>query len=88
MRYAVVIEKAGSGYSGYVPDLPGCVAAGGERGIGPGRIGRSDPVPSRRVAGGRRGGAFSGKFGGMGGGVGRGSPRRLARRDEPRPTAH
>jgi predicted RNase H-like HicB family nuclease len=29
MRYAVVIEKAGSGYSGYVPDLPGCVAAGG-----------------------------------------------------------
>ena len=28
MRYAVVIEKAGSGYSGYVPDLPGCVAAG------------------------------------------------------------
>lgn len=28
MRYAVVIEKAGTGYSGYVPDLPGCVAAG------------------------------------------------------------
>ena len=28
MRYAVVIEKAGRGYSGYVPDLPGCVAAG------------------------------------------------------------
>lgn len=28
MRYAIVIEKAGSGYSGYVPDLPGCVAAG------------------------------------------------------------
>lgn len=28
MRYAVVIEKAGKGYSGYVPDLPGCVAAG------------------------------------------------------------
>ncbi len=27
MRYAVVIEKAGKGYSGYVPDLPGCVAA-------------------------------------------------------------
>ena len=27
MRYAVVIEKAGAGYSGYVPDLPGCVAA-------------------------------------------------------------
>ena len=28
MRYAVVIEKEGSGYCGYVPDLPGCVAAG------------------------------------------------------------
>ncbi len=28
MRYAVVIEKVGMGHSGYVPDLPGCVAAG------------------------------------------------------------
>jgi predicted RNase H-like HicB family nuclease len=28
MRYAVVIGTAGAGYSGYVPDLPGCVAAG------------------------------------------------------------
>jgi predicted RNase H-like HicB family nuclease len=28
MRFAVVIEKAGAGYSGYVPDLPGCVATG------------------------------------------------------------
>lgn len=28
MRYAVVIEKAGQDYSGYVPDLPGCVATG------------------------------------------------------------
>jgi predicted RNase H-like HicB family nuclease len=27
MRYAIVIEKAGGNYSGYVPDLPGCVAA-------------------------------------------------------------
>lgn len=26
MRYAVVIEKAGSNYSAYVPDLPGCIA--------------------------------------------------------------
>ncbi len=32
MRYAVVIEKAGPGYSGYVPDLPGCVAAGASMG--------------------------------------------------------
>ena len=28
MKYAVVIEKAKSNYSAYVPDLPGCVAAG------------------------------------------------------------
>jgi predicted RNase H-like HicB family nuclease len=28
MRYAVVIEKVGENYSGYVPDLPGCVATG------------------------------------------------------------
>jgi predicted RNase H-like HicB family nuclease len=28
MRYAVVIGTAGARYSGYVPDLPGCVAAG------------------------------------------------------------
>jgi predicted RNase H-like HicB family nuclease len=27
MRYAVVVEKAASNYSAYVPDLPGCVAA-------------------------------------------------------------
>ena len=25
--YAVVIEPAGNGFSAYVPDLPGCVAA-------------------------------------------------------------
>jgi predicted RNase H-like HicB family nuclease len=28
MRYAIVIEKATSNYSAYVPDLPGCVATG------------------------------------------------------------
>ena len=28
MTYAVVIERTDNGYSGYVPDLPGCVAAG------------------------------------------------------------
>jgi predicted RNase H-like HicB family nuclease len=27
-RYAIVIEKAPSNYSAYVPDLPGCVATG------------------------------------------------------------
>jgi predicted RNase H-like HicB family nuclease len=28
MRYAIVIEKAGENFSGYAPDLPGCVATG------------------------------------------------------------
>lgn len=28
MRYAIVIENAGSNLSAYVPDLPGCVATG------------------------------------------------------------
>jgi predicted RNase H-like HicB family nuclease len=28
MRYAIVIEKAANNYSGYVPDLPGCIATG------------------------------------------------------------
>ena len=26
MRYAIVIEKAETNYSAYVPDLPGCIA--------------------------------------------------------------
>jgi len=26
MRYAIVIENAGTNYSAYVPDLPGCIA--------------------------------------------------------------
>ena len=29
--YTVVTEKTGNGYSAYVPDLPGCVAAGDTR---------------------------------------------------------
>lgn len=29
MKYAVVFEKSTTGYGAYVPDLPGCVAAGG-----------------------------------------------------------
>ena len=28
MKYAVVIEQAGSNFSAYVPDLQGCVATG------------------------------------------------------------
>ena len=29
MKYAVIYEKTPTGYSAYVPDLPGCVAAAG-----------------------------------------------------------
>ena len=32
MKYAVVIENAGRNFSAYVPDLPGCVAAGESKG--------------------------------------------------------
>ena len=28
MRYAIVIENAGTNFSAYVPDLPGCIATG------------------------------------------------------------
>ncbi|MBI2834440.1 MAG: type II toxin-antitoxin system HicB family antitoxin [Acidobacteria bacterium] len=28
MRFTAVIEKTNTGFSAYVPDLPGCVAAG------------------------------------------------------------
>jgi len=28
MRYAIIIEKDADGCSAYVPDLPGCIAAG------------------------------------------------------------
>ena len=31
MRYLVVVEKSPSSYGAYVPDLPGCVVAGGSR---------------------------------------------------------
>ena len=31
MRYLVVVEKGKLGYGAYVPDLPGCVAAGDSR---------------------------------------------------------
>lgn len=31
MKYAVVIEQGASGFGAYVPDLPGCVAAGDTR---------------------------------------------------------
>jgi predicted RNase H-like HicB family nuclease len=28
MRYAIVIEKTATGFSAFVPDLPGCIATG------------------------------------------------------------
>lgn len=28
MKYVVIIEKTNSGYSAYVPDLPGCITVG------------------------------------------------------------
>jgi predicted RNase H-like HicB family nuclease len=31
MEYAIIIEKTATGYSAYVPDLPGCAAAGETR---------------------------------------------------------
>ncbi|PKB68023.1 MAG: hypothetical protein BZY81_03230 [SAR202 cluster bacterium Io17-Chloro-G4] len=31
MKYVVVYEQTPTGWSAYVPDLPGCVAAGKER---------------------------------------------------------
>ena len=31
MKYAVIYEKTATGYSAYVPDLPGCVAVGKTR---------------------------------------------------------
>lgn len=31
MRYAAIFEKGPTSYSGHVPDLPGCVAAGDTR---------------------------------------------------------
>ena len=30
-KYLIVIEKTGTGYSAYSPDLEGCVATGGTR---------------------------------------------------------
>jgi predicted RNase H-like HicB family nuclease len=64
MRYAVVIKKSTSGYSAYVPDLPGCVATGDsvatvEREIGDAirthvdnmrRCGQSTPRPTSLAA--------------------------------------
>ena len=31
MKYLIVIEPTGTGFSAYSPDVPGCVSAGGTR---------------------------------------------------------
>ena len=31
MKYTIVIEKTRTGFSAYVPDVPGCIAAGSSR---------------------------------------------------------
>jgi predicted RNase H-like HicB family nuclease len=31
MKYLIVIEKTGTGYSAYSPDIPGCAATGSTR---------------------------------------------------------
>ncbi|MGB5333431.1 MAG: type II toxin-antitoxin system HicB family antitoxin [Woeseiaceae bacterium] len=31
MKYLVVVEQGDTGFSAYVPDLPGCIAAGNTR---------------------------------------------------------
>ena len=31
MKYTVIIEKGPTSYGAYIPDLPGCAAAGGTR---------------------------------------------------------
>lgn len=28
MKFLIILEKTGTGYSAYAPDLPGCVSAG------------------------------------------------------------
>ncbi len=31
-KYLIIIERTSTGYSGYVPDLPGCIATGKTKG--------------------------------------------------------
>jgi len=31
MKYLIVIEQTGTGFSAYSPDLPGCIGTGGTR---------------------------------------------------------
>lgn len=41
MRYAYVIEKTRTGYSAYIPDLPGCIATGRTRAVVVKRLGEA-----------------------------------------------
>ncbi|MCY3609755.1 MAG: type II toxin-antitoxin system HicB family antitoxin [Acidimicrobiaceae bacterium] len=31
LTYTVILERTGTGYSAYAPDLPGCISVGGTR---------------------------------------------------------
>ena len=53
MRYAIVIEKAESNYSAYVPDLRGCVVTGSSLEEVEVEIREAIEVPSRGHARGR-----------------------------------
>jgi predicted RNase H-like HicB family nuclease len=65
MRYAVVIEKAGKGYSAHVPDLPGCVAAGAS--VASVKAALAEVIPFHLE--GRRAGGGGGECCGVGGGL-------------------
>jgi predicted RNase H-like HicB family nuclease len=55
--YAIIYEKTGTGYSAYVPDLPGCIATGTSLALTKKRMGKAvemhlaamdadgDPIP-------------------------------------------
>ena len=47
MKYLIIIEKDGQGCSAYVPDLPGCVAAGDTEEGGPRTYPGGHPVTSK-----------------------------------------
>ena len=54
MRYAILMEPTGTGFSAYVPDLPGCVAAGETPEETVNLIREADRLPPGRHAAARR----------------------------------
>ena len=50
MRYTIVIEISPRNYAAYVPDLPGCVAAGASEAEAVRRDQRGHPVSHRELA--------------------------------------